>query len=409
MCHAQDQAATARLAVVHVTGSKRFTSDQIVTATALQVGEQVGRDDLQRAADTLAKTGRFSSVQYRFATADDGVHADYEVTDAPAVPVWFDNLPWFTDDELITALKKSVPLFDGTAPEGGSVLEDISDEIQVQLRARGVNGTISHVLTTVPGGDDHVQQFRTEDAVLNIASVEFGDTLAQSDRGVQSRFSDIVGQKYSRAAVVLFEFEQVRPIYLSHGFLNARFGPISAHVVDSGSNPRVAVVAPVDPGPAFTWRAPKFSGNSAVSTLELDTLVPLHEGEVANGVKAEGGWEAIRNAFGERGYLDVVLTPTPDFDDSAKTVAYSVAITEGPQYHMGKLVLTGLSLEGEKRIREVWKIPQGAVFNRSVYDEFVTEGIKEAFYGLPVHYEKIGRFLQENPKDATVDVLVDFQ
>ena len=409
VCFAQDQASTARLAVVHITGSMKFTSDQIVSATSLRVGAQVGRDDLQRAADDLAKSGRFSSVQYRFATSDDGVTAEYQVTDAPSVPVWFDDFPWFTDDEITAALKKSLPLFDGTAPEGGALLDQISDEIQGLLTSRGLHASVTHAFTALPGSDDHVQQFRTEDAALNIASVDFGDDLAKTDRSIQSRLSDLVGEKYSRAAVALFEFEQVRPVYFSRGFLNAKFGPVSAHVVDSGGNPRVAVVAPVVPGPAVTWRAPKFSGNSAVSTLELDTLVPLHEGEVANGVKIESGWEAIRNAFAERGYLDVVLTPTPHFDDSAKTVSYSVAITEGPQYHMGKLVLTGLSLEGEKRIRAAWKIPAGAVFDRSVYEEFATNGIREVFSGLPFHYERIGRVLQENHNDSTVDVMIDFQ
>ena len=408
-CFAQEQAGTSRLAAVTITGSKKFTSDQIVAATTLRAGAQVGRDDLQRAADDLAKSGRFATVQYRFATSDQGVTAEYQVTDAPSVPIWFDDFPWFTDDELIAALKKALPLFDGTAPEGGALLDQISDEIQGQLVSRGVHGSVTHALTTLPGGDDHIQQFRTEDAALNTASVEFGDDLAKTDRGIQSRLSDLAGEKYSRAALSLFEFEQVRPVYFSHGFLNVRFGPPVARVVDAGGNSRVAVVAPIDAGPAFTWHAPAFTGSSVFGALDLATLVPLHEGDVANGMKVESGWEAIRNAYAERGYLDVNLTATPHYDNSAKTITYAVSITEGPQFHMGKLVLTGLSLEGEKRIRAAWKIAPGAVFDRSVYEEFVTNGIREAFSGLPFHYEKIGRFLQENPKDATVDVLIDFQ
>jgi len=35
--------------------------------------------------------------------------------------------------------------------------------------------------------------------------------------------------------------------------------------------------------------------------------------------------------------------------------------------------------------------------------------MREAFSGLPFHYEKIGRFLREDSKNATVDVLIDFQ
>ena len=132
--------------------------------------------------------------------------------------------------------------------------------------------------------------------------------------------------------------------------------------------------------------------------------------EVNFGVhKGQAAWQAVRDAYTRRGYLDVKLTAAPKFDDDAKRVTYTAAITEGPQYSMGKLVLSGLSIEGERRIRAAWKIAPGAIFDQSVYQEFLDRGIREAFAGLPFHYEKIGRFLQRDPKTATVDVLLDFQ
>jgi outer membrane protein assembly factor BamA len=405
LCSAQEQAGTGRLAEVRITGSKRFTSDQIVAATGLRVGSQVGRDGLQRAADTLAKSGRFANVEYRYGDSEQGVRAEYQVTDTPAVAVTFDNFPWFTDDEIIQALKASVPLFDGTAPEGGSVLDDISDALQIQIAKAGVHSTVSHVLTTAPGSDERVQQFRVDEQQLSVTGITFGDALAQNDRGLHTRLPDVVGTKYSRTALELFEIEQVRPLYLSRGFLRMRFQAPTAKVVGSG----VVIDLPIDPGPAFTWRPATWTGNAVLGPLELATLVPLHEGDTADGTKIEQGWEAIGNAYARHGYLDANLSPQPHFDDAAKTVTYSVTITEGPQYHMGKLVLTGLSTEGEKRIREAWKIPAGAVFDRSVYNDFLTTGIKEAFIGMPFRYEKIGRFLEEHSQDATVDVLIDFQ
>jgi len=405
LCSAQEQAGTSRLAEVRITGSKRFTSDQVAAATGLRVGSPVGHDDLQRAADTLAKTGRFSNVEYRYGDSEQGVRVEYQVTDAAAVAISFDNFPWFTDDEMIQALKASIPLFDGTAPEGGSVLDDISDALQIQIAKAGVHSTVSHALTTAPGSDERVQQFRVDEQQLSVTGVRFGDDLAQSDRGLHTRLPDVVGAKYSRTALELFEIEQVRPVYLSHGFLRVRFPAPTAKVVGNG----VAIDLPIDPGPAFTWRPVTWTRNTVLGPLELATLVPLHEGDTADGTKIEQGWQAISNAYAGHGYLDANLSPVPHFDDAAKTVTYSVTITEGPQYHMGKLVLTGLSTEGEKRIRDAWKIPAGAAFDRGVYNDFITTGIKQAFMGLPFHYEKIGRFLEEHSQDATVDVLIDFQ
>jgi outer membrane protein assembly factor BamA len=401
----QDQGGTSRLVEIRATGSSKFNSEQIVRSTGLRVGAQVGRADFQQAADKLAKCGRFSNVQYRYGDSEAGARAEFEVTDAPSVPIWFDNFPWFTDDELVSALKSSVPLFDGTAPEGGSLLDDISDALQLQIGKVGVHNTVSHALITAPGADERIQQFRVDDEILNLASLEFSDALAQNDRGLHSRLSDIVGGKYSRMALALFELEQVRPVYIARGFIRVKFATPNAKVVGSA----VSVTVPIDPGPVFGWRAPAWTGVTVFGPLELATMIPLHEGEVTDGMKIERGWQAIDEAYGERGYLDVNLSPAPHFEESAKTVSYAVAISEGPQYHMGKLVVTGLSTDGERRVRAAWKIPEGAAFNRAVYEEFIRTGIREAFSGVPFHYEKIGRFLEEDSKNATVDVLIDFQ
>src|SRR5208337_4869747 len=114
------------------------------------------------------------------------------------------------------------------------------DALQLQIAKTGIHSTVSHVLTTAPGSDQHIQQFRVDDEGLLVASVEFGDALAQSDRSIHTRLTDLVGAKYSRAALALFEFEQVRPVYVSHGFLRVQFPPTSAKVVGKS----VAIVAP---------------------------------------------------------------------------------------------------------------------------------------------------------------------
>jgi len=402
---AQEQTGKGRLAEARAVGSAKFKSEQIIAAAGLQVGAEVGRDDFQQAADKLAKCGRFLNVQYRYGDAEAGVRVEFQVTDAPSVPAWFDNFPWFSDDELNATLKSSVLLFDGTVPEGGWILDEISDALQLQIGKVGAHNTVSHSLITAPGADQRVQQFRVDDPNLNVASLEFGDALAENDRGLRAHRPDIVGAKYSRTALALFEIEQVRPLYLSHGFVRVKFLTPTAKVVGSS----VSVTAPVEPGPVFTWRAPTWMGATVFGPLELAAMIPLHEGEVADGTRIERGWQSVSNEYAERGYLDANLSPVPHFDETARTVAYAVSVTEGPQYHMGALVLTGLSTEGEKRVRAAWKIPQGAVFNRAVYEDFMASRMREAFSGLPFHYEKIGRFLREDSKNATVDVLIDFQ
>jgi outer membrane protein assembly factor BamA len=212
--------------------------------------------------------------------------------------------------------------------------------------------------------------------------------------------------------VELFEFEQVRPVYLARAYLKVRFGQPAAHFAENPTSPlsgQVIVAAPVDPGVAYAWGGVQWKGNDSITAPDLNKFSALLPGDPADGNKIQSMWETVRAAYAQLGYLDAGLNPTGQFDDQAKRVMYVVDVNEGPQYHMGHLVLTGLSVEGERRLKKAWSIAPGAVFDKSVYDDFVNTGIKAAFVGLPVHYDKIGKFLQLDPHNAKVDVLLDFQ
>src|SRR5579884_3434184 len=359
----------APLAAVSFAGSHRFTAEQLQAASGLAPGRPVTRDDLQTAADRLAATGLFSSVRYRFATGPDGVRVEFQLEDAATVPVVFDNFPWFADDELRQALQQRLGLFDGTAPEAGSYVEAIGAELEKLLAERGVQARVEH------------------------------------------RLLDLIGKPFSRYATQVFLIEQVRPVYLSHGYLRVELGTPVARVEGNPNQPQPGLVVqvPVTPGPIYHWCGASWSGNSVLRGDELDRLLGLREGQVADGVALAGGWERIRQRYGASGYLDVQLDPQPAYDDAHACVRYRVAITEGGQYRMGRLVISGLSPEAEKRVRQAWLLHPGQVFDLDYYRAFLDEIARRALADLPVHFERIGHLLDRHPRQGTVDVLLDFE
>jgi outer membrane protein assembly factor BamA len=402
----------SNLASVEVTGSKRYASKQIVSVLAMKPGTQVTREDFQAGADTLSKTGLFSNVRYKFSTTPAGAKVTYEVSDAPTLPVVFDNCVWFTDAEINAAIKSAVNLYDGTAPESGTTLDQVGDAISKLVLRRGVRGDVVHSVGSSPITDQREIVFRVEGVELPVASVEFSDELAKTSRDLAERLTDIVGKPYSRSAMETFEFEQMRPIYLAAARLRVKFPPVTARMEGTASDPniaRVIVIAPIEPGPVYTLGEITWNGNSAIPSEALARLITLKPGGPADGMAIEAAWVRVAEAYDKIGYLDAAANAKAEFDDTAARVSYAAVIAEGPQYRMGQLVLTGLSAEGERRIRNAWRIQPGTIFDQSVYEDFLTNGIKEAFAGLPFHYDKIGRFLQKDPQAAMVDVLLDFQ
>ncbi|MFZ0634678.1 MAG: POTRA domain-containing protein [Candidatus Acidiferrales bacterium] len=401
------------LAKFGVTGSQRFSAAQIEAAAGLKPGQAIRKEDLQAAADRLAQSGVFANVQFRFATEGKDVTVEFQVSEARTIGISFDNFPWFTDDELVTSLKASIPVFDTQLPEAGGVLDEVSQALEKILPTRNVSGAVSHKVVREPGTDAKIQQFRVDGAALTVEAIEFDDPLARDDLAVRQSARDVIlGKPYSRAVIERFDFEQVRPLYLAHACLRVHFGEPMARFKGDPTKAlpdHVTAIVTIDSGPEYRWAGVTWSGNSALSNAELNSFVQLKDGDMANGVGLEAAWVRISDAYANRGYLDAKLDPTAALDDSTKRAAYRVAITEGPQYHMGELVLTGLSLDGERRIRAAWKIPAGAVFDQSALDDFIDVGARRSFDDIPFNYEKIGHYLQKDPSTGKVDVLMDFQ
>ena len=405
---------TASLREVRIEGQKHLSEAQIVAITGLTVGSAIGRADLQAAADKLVQTGLFDKISYRFETRT-GVVVTYHVEESPRVPVYFDNIPWFADSELADAVRKKLPYFDGTLPEGGGAVDQAGDAIKELIASHGLQVTLQHEVTGSPDGDGTIQMFKVEGPSLRIERLEFGDAGLLSSKVVQQHLEEIVGKPYSRMAIDVFLTEAIRPVYLAKGCLHPKLGPPEIRLT---GNPnlklpeQVPVFIPIDPGPVYRWKEVHWTGNATVSEFTLTGDAGLKPGDAADGMKIEAGWDRVREEFAHHGYLDAKVDPIAKFDESAHTVSYSVTIQEGKQYRFGKMVLTGLSPAAEKKLHAAWPITQGEIFDKIKYEEVLTKlqlHQEQIFGELPLHYESVGHWLQTDANTGTVDVLLDFK
>jgi outer membrane protein insertion porin family len=406
--------ATASLREVHAEGEKLLSEAQVATLTGLAVGSQVGRTDLQAAADKLVQTGLFAKVSYNFQTRS-GVIVTYHIQESPRIPAYFDNIPWFADSELADAIRKKIPFFDGTLPEAGGVVEQAADAVKELIASHGLQVTLEHEVIPSPTGEGNVQEFKVEGPALRIEKLEFSDASLLASKAVQQHLSEVLGKPYSRMTIDLFLTEAIKPIYLQQGYLRAKLGPPEIRLTGNPMQKlpeQIPVFVPVTPGAIYHWKGARWTGNVVVSEFTLSSLLGLKPGDVANGMQIEAAWDRVREEFGHNGYLDAKLEATPAYDESGHTVSYSVSVQEGSQYRFGKMVLTGLSPAAERKLHAAWTIGAGDVFDKTKYEEILTklqlhEG--QIFGELPLHYQTVGHWLQADASKATVDVLLDFK
>jgi outer membrane protein insertion porin family len=406
---------TATLKAIHADGVKHLTPDQVIALAGLSIGSAVGKQELQAAADRLVQTGLFSNVNYAFQSKEDGLYLTFKLVEASRIPAYFDNIPWFSDGELTEAIRKVLPFYDGTVPEGGATVDQVASILTDLIASRGVNMKVEYQVISNPLGEGTVQEFRIADVVLQIAKIEFGDPALAGSKELQQHLGELQGKTYSRMVIDLFLAEQVKPIYLQKGFLRAKLGPPEIRL---SGNPNqklpehIPIFVPISPGPAYRWKAAQWSGNTVISGFTMNALIGMKDGDIANGMAIEAAWMRVQEEYGHRGYLDVKVEPIAEYDDQAHTVSYRINISEGRVYKFGKLVLTGMSPTGEKRLRAAWPILSGDVFDKTKYEDILLKlqvHREQIFVDLPVHYESVGHWLQTDADSGMVDVLLDFK
>src|SRR5713101_1119246 len=264
--------ATAPLREIHVGGLKSLSEPQVATLTGLQTGAQVGKDDLQAAADKLVQSGLFAKVRYNFQSRTDGVALTFHVEEAPRIPAYFDNLPWFADSELNDAIRAKLPFYDGTLPEAGAVVDQAAEALGQFLVTHGLQAAIEHQAVPNPIGDGNVQQFRINAEALRIAGVEFSDPALNSSPAVRQELPELLGKPYSRTSIDMFLTEQVRPAFLQKGFLRAKLGPPEVRLTGNPNKKlpeQIPVYVPINPGAIYRWKGAEWSGNNVLSSITL--------------------------------------------------------------------------------------------------------------------------------------------
>lgn len=401
-----------KLAKVSVVGTQRFSEEAAVSATALVPGQDILREDMQAAADRLSSLGVFQNVRYNFRSQQDKVELVFQVDDAPLVPAFFDNFPWFTDEELVAAIRQATPLFNDMLPPAGLVLEQATEAIAKLLPERRIQGTVQRELIGQIYADGMMMRFRLEGPSLKVGQVQFQNEIAAADSRLRIQAQELVGKPYSRFAVEMFVNEHVRPLYDERGLLRAAYGRPQARFTGDPNKPladNVLVLIPIEPGAVYRWGGVTWQGNAAFGPVALNSFVPFPSGEPANGVRIAQLWHKIEDEYGRRGYIEAKVLPAARYDETQKRVHYEVTITEGSIYRMGELVITGLSALAQRKLREAWTLQKGAVFSRAYFQEFLSScENKKVFADYVVHYDEVGHLLQPKP-DGTVDVLIDFK
>ena len=396
-----------KLISVKTTGTQRYKSEEIVAASGLQIGQTVSEDDFKKAARLLNDTGAFSDVLYSFQYSSEGTKLELQVHDAEAfVPVRFDNLVWFSDQELLEQLHAAVPLFQGQLPVGGELADQVSNALQGLLIAHNVLGEANYLRAGPEDGPVEAFVFTVAGPQIHIRNVAFAGAGEAELPLLESAATKLLGADFSRSILRKQEDKNFLPIYLQRGYLKATFGDAQAKVVEgSPQETAVDVTFPVDPGRQYKLTAIEIGGYRSFSAETLRQLMHAEMNQPANRVQLDIDIEAMKKLYGTRGYMAASIQPDPELDDTNSTVRYVLHIQEGDVYSMGDLDIRGLDARMGARLEDDWRLRSGDPYDSSYPRQFLDREDKEI--SIMSDWDASVRE-SLNPKEHTVDVTLRF-
>ncbi len=394
------------LSKIDASGLNRYTLEQVAQLSELKIGQKVDLPILDAATLRLRETGLFNKVSYGYRYRGDQLTITFKVEEVTwDTPVVFDNFVWFTDEELIKAVAQTVPSFAGLAPKSGNVTALIVRALEQLLKERNLPGAVEYLSSADMSGAHLEHIFTVKNLSLPVCGLHFPRAAGVKESDLINAVKTTVGGQYSKNILNDFARNHLLDLYREHGYLKANFISVMAKLSSDPNCKNGADVAIlIDEGMTYTVKAVEWSGNSAVSNKELDELLGVKAGEVANGVKLNQGLKAIKTAYGKRGYIRTATTMATAFDDAARHATLQITLHEGAQYHMGQLTFNGLPQTDAERLQKRWKLKPGDIFDSSYLSEFL---VKELDPKLNSRIANIKATPLE--QNLTIDVTINFK
>src|SRR5436190_7811161 len=270
-------------------GLKRLTRAQVVAMSGLQIGQVIDGPILDAAAGKLLKTGLFRRLSYRLHNSGNQAVVTFQVEEsAVSMPVVFENFVWFSDEEIVAAIRKDVIFFNGTSPASGETPDKIAAALQHLLTEKHIAGQVDYL--PYVSKDKQELIFTVKGARIPVCSLHFPGASAVSEGDLIKASQPLFKTDYSQKDTMTFVPLNLMLLYRRIGYLRPEFQPPSA-TLETGAKcgGGVNVTIPVNEGRSYRWAKSIWDGNDKLTVEDLGTALGMNPGDLADWTRIDAG------------------------------------------------------------------------------------------------------------------------
>jgi outer membrane translocation and assembly module TamA len=199
----------------------------------------------------------------------------------------------------------------------------------------------------------------------------------------------------------------IRADFQDRGYFKVVVDNLQAQPLDPEKH-RMLVTFHVDEGEQYRAGDISFGSDNADRSLvipesELRQQFQLRTGDLFNADQVRSGFDRLKRLYGAQGYADVTVTPNFSVSDKNRSIAITIHVHEGNQYHVGSFDVRGLDSKTKELLEA--RMQPGSLFNGPLLKALFDQG--KATIGANVSLGDVVH-VKRNAQAGTVDVLLDF-
>ena len=413
-----------------VIGNRRIPKESVLARLFSRQGDPYDQPTVERDFNSLWNTGYFENVRIERVDSPACIQLIVYVREKPTIrEINYKGLNAVSLSDVQERFKKAkVGLtvesqYDPTRiKRAENTLKDLLSEHGHQF------ATIKTEVKDIPPAAVALTFTVKEGPTVKVGKIAFQGNNSLSDRTLRNAMKNLkpVGIPHSIILENLFaktfdaskldeDTERVRFAYRDRGYFKAQPSEPITKVRDAGglnfftlrpsTGKRIDILIPLEEGERYRLGGITFTGNKAVSnTKVLRAQFAQKDGEWFNATMFGKGVDQLRKAYGELGYINMVGSPVPRFDEAKKFIYLDIDIDEGKPFYVSRIEFTGNTITRDKVIRRELLLEEGQVYNSRLWDLSILRLNQLNYFDtLKADQDSESR---QNADDGTVDLLL---
>jgi outer membrane protein insertion porin family len=419
------------LCAAQVIGNRRIPKESVLARLFSRQGNPYDPITVERDFNSLWNTGYFEDVRIEKAEGAGCVQLIIYVREKPTIgEINYKGLNAVTVSDVLERDKKAKvgvtveSQYDpGRIKRKETVLKELLAEHGHQF------ATIRTEVKTIPPARVSVTFVVKEGPTVKVGKIGFQGNERINSRTLRAAMknSKPIGIPHSIILENLFartfdatkldeDVERVRAVYRDRGYFKVQPGDPITKVRDSGglniftmhpsTGKRIDIEIPIEEGARYKLEGIKFSGfeKGVVSEKALRAQFALKDGEYFNATLFGKGLENLRKAYGSLGFINMVGTPTPSFDEAKKTMTLNIDIDAGKRFYVSRIEFSGNTITRDRVIRRELLLEEGQQYNNQAWETSILR-LNQLNYFDTLKADQDSE-TRTNNEEGTVDLLL---